>query len=421
MNRDNLAGFPARHVTADASARFIYLAEAIGRAFEPTQTQLDELERAYNATGDYLSECQEFDGLLTHVHAQGSRPLGTIVRPMDPEREGFDIDLVARLARAALTRYGGDTGAALLLQHLFTALNRYAQRHDLGIERWDRCVTLVYAGGMRADFAPVIDDPAFAFPHGQHHGRIPDRDLRRYLSTNPKGYCLGFDEIARIAPQFRMVEALNFAMDSVRKADVEPLPDAAQVFGRLLSRYVQLGKVHRNNSFAGLAKGKELAPTSVFLTTLFAKAYSVLAPQPHDGPLDLLFDIVELVPNLFERETLMGGDERWVLMNPCAQSDNLAESMNTRERQQAFVQWHRMLLADLAALQAAIDGNKGLDVVVKAVEAAFGNRAGQAVLQRGAQRRESNRMLGRASFIAAGSVTAVAPARAHTYFGGPVT
>jgi len=148
MNRDNLAGFPARRITADASARFTYLAEAIGRAFEPTQTQLDDLERAYNATGDYLSECPEFDGLLTHVHAQGSRPLGTIVRPMDPEREGFDIDLVARLARAALTRYGGDTGAALLLQHLFTALNRYAQRHDLGIERWDRCVTLVYAGGM---------------------------------------------------------------------------------------------------------------------------------------------------------------------------------------------------------------------------------------------------------------------------------
>jgi hypothetical protein len=32
-----------------------------------------------------------------------------------------------------------------------------------------------------------------------------------------------------------------------------------------------------------------------------------------------------------------------------------------------------------------------MDVVVKAVEGAFGNRAGQAVLQRGAQRRESNR------------------------------
>lgn len=38
MNRDNLASFPARRITADASARFTYLAEAIGRAFEPTQS-----------------------------------------------------------------------------------------------------------------------------------------------------------------------------------------------------------------------------------------------------------------------------------------------------------------------------------------------------------------------------------------------
>ncbi|MDZ5455794.1 nucleotidyltransferase domain-containing protein [Azohydromonas lata] len=420
MIREPIVGVPARTVTADASARFTYLAETIARAYEPSQTQLDDLERAYNATGDYLAECPEFDGLLTQVHAQGSRLMGTIVRPMDPKHEGFDIDLVARLARAALHRYGGGKGTVLLLDHLFTALSRYAKRHGLGIEKWERCVTLIYAGGMRADFAPVIDDPAYTLPYGEHHGRIPDRDLSRYLSTNPKGYCLGFDDVAKVSPVFNLVAALEANYDSVRKADVEPLPEASQVFGRLLSRFIQLGKVHRNIAFADVPSGKDLAPTSVFLTSLFSKAYAVLAPQPHDGPLDLFFAMVELVPMLFERELLAGGGEHWVLMNPCAQFDNLASSMNTVGRQQAFVQWHAKLLSDLNVLLAAVDSNKGLDVVVKAVERAFGSRASEAVLQRGAQRREGHRALHRAGFVVAGTLSAVAPARAHTYFGGPL-
>src|SRR5688572_19600485 len=91
-------------VSRRASARFTHLAETIARAYEPTDTQLAELQRAYESTGEFLVDCPEFDGLLTQVHAHGSRPLGTIVRP-SLQRDGWDIDLVARLARAALDRY----------------------------------------------------------------------------------------------------------------------------------------------------------------------------------------------------------------------------------------------------------------------------------------------------------------------------
>ncbi len=421
MNRDDNLPRAVRHVTAAASARFTYLAEAIARAFEPTATQLQELERAYNATGEHLIECAEFDGLVTLVHAQGSRQMGTIVRPMDAQREGFDIDLVVRLSKAALERYGAPGGAALLLEHLYIALKRYADRHGLGIERWERCVTLIYAGGMRADFAPVIDDPLHALQYGEHHGRIPDRERRSYLSTNPRGYCLGFEVAAKVAPVFRLSEALTANFAEARKVDVVPLPDAEEVFARLLSRFVQLGKVHRNTSFGDIPSGNDLAPTSVFLTSLFAKAYAILARQPHDGPLDLFFDIVELVPKLFEREILPYGGERWTLMNPFAQNDNLASSMNSSGRQQAFSQWHAKFVADLEALLGAVEGNRGLDAVTKVVEQAFGPRAKLAVLQHSAQRREGHRTLQRAGFVVAGTLPVVTPARAHTYFGGPTT
>lgn len=419
MNRDDNIQRAIRNVSAAASARFTYLAEAIACAFEPTPTQLEELERAYKATGEFLIECPELGRLVTQVHAQGSRPMGTIVRPMDVKRDGFDIDLVVRLSSGAFARYGGPGGPALLLEDLYVPLKRYSEQHGLGIKRWERCVTLIYAGGMRADFAPVIDDPIHALRYGEHHGRIPDRERKSYLSTNPRGYCLGFSDAAKVRPVFRLSEALTANFAEARKADVEPLPEATEVFARLLSRFVQLGKVHRNISFADIPSGNDIAPTSVFLTSLFAKAYAILASQPHDGPLDLFFDIVELVPKLFEREVLLGGGERWTLMNPYAQSDNLASSMNTSAHQQAFLQWHEKFVADLEALLGAVEGNQGLGAVTKAVEQAFGPRATQAVLQHNAQRRDGNRALLRAGFVVAGTLPVVTPARAHTYFGSP--
>ncbi|WP_234267604.1 hypothetical protein [Hydrogenophaga sp. NFH-34] len=211
----------------------------------------------------------------------------------------------------------------------------------------------------------------------------------------------------------------NSHFAEVRKADLVPLPEADEVFARLLSRFVQLGKMHRNVSFGELEAGSDIAPTSVFLTSLFAKAYVILAPKPHDGPLDLFFDIVELLPDLFEREIFQSGKEIWTLMNPCAQADNLAASMNDSKRQQAFSQWQKKFVTDLDGLLVAIEGNNGLDTVSKAVETAFGPRAKQAVLQHSAQRRESFRTLKQAGFVIAGAASVITPARAHTYFGGP--
>jgi len=418
MYRDPNLQRVARAVSARASARFAYLTETIARSFEPTPSQLEDLERAYNATGEYLVECKEFGGRVVQVHAQGSRQMGTIVRPRDSKREGFDIDLVVRLERGAFAEYGGPGGASLLLERLHTVMKRYADRYGLSIRRWERCITLTYAGGMQADFAPVIEDPSFTLPHGEHHGRIPDRELRSFLSTNPKGYCLGFDEAARVRPLFLQTEALSANFADASKADVEPLPNADEVFGRLLSRFVQLGKVHRNITFGDVHNGKDLAPSSVFITSLFSKAYTHLAPQPHDGPLDLFFDIVELLPYLFDREPAQDGGERWTLMNPYSHADNLASSMNTGGRQQAFLQWQKKLVADMEELQAAVDGNQGMDVVTRTVEKAFGPRASQVVLQRNAQRRETYRTLQKAGFVVAGTTPVVTPARAHTFFGG---
>ncbi len=336
----------------------------------------------------------------------------------DGSREGFDIDLIARLAPEARHKYAGDQGPALLLDHLHAALSRYASTHGLRLRRWERCATLEYAEGMCADIAPVIDAPLLSGPFANSHGLIPDRELRLFGSTNPRGYAKHFDLAAAISPNFSTTEIAVEAMDSAKRADVAPLPDVQEVFDRLLCRLVQLLKLHRNVTF-GSVTAQDLAPTSVFLTTLAAMAYAVEAPLPHASPLELLLDIVERMPLQFERRRLPDGSEEWRLPNPSAPSDNLAASMNSPARQAAFRSWHRRLLDDLKRILDAIEYRQGMDVLLEAVQTAFGPRGFHAVQQMESGRQERSREAGRTILLASAGATPVSvAARPHTFFGG---
>ena len=405
--------------STQSSARFFHLVDAIAQANEPTPTQLEALERSYNSTGEFLSTCSEFRGDLIQIHAHGSRQLGTIVRPRNGLREGFDIDLIARFTPEARRKYDGDRGPTLLLNRLHGALSRYAEAHGLRLHRWERCATLEYAEGMCADIAPVIDSPLLAAPFGDTHGLIPDRELQRFESTNPRGYAKHFDLAAAISPNF--TAALSFsaeAMDSVTRADVTPLPDAQEVFGRLLCRLVQLLKLHRNVAFGAAQSGQDMAPTSVFLTTLAVKSYSMEAPKPHESPLELLLDIVESMPLHFERISQPDGTEQWVLPNPSAPKDNLAESMNSPARQEAFFFWHRKLIGDLKRILCTIEHHEGMDVLLKALEIAFGPRGAGAIQQAEAERRSISRAVGRVTLLSSMTAAPISvQARSHTFFG----
>jgi len=305
-----------------------------------------------------------------------------------------------------------------LLDHLHGALSRYAGAHGLRLHRWERCATLEYAEGMCADIAPVIDAPLLAVPFGATHGHIPDRELRLFDSTNPRGYSKHFDLAATISLNFTAKVRFAEAMDSIAKAEVEPLPDAQEVLDRLLCRLVQLLKLHRNVAFGVAQAGQDMAPSSVFLTTLAAMAYVVEAPQPHESPLELLLDIVERMPLHFKRISLPDGSEEWVLPNPSAPKDNLAASMKSQARQQAFLSWHGRLISDLKRILYAIENHEGMDVLLKALQSAFGPRGAGAIQQQEAQRREVSRVAGRVTLISSGAIAPVSvAARPHTYFG----
>src|SRR4051812_5892644 len=102
---------PVRPQVSDRSSGYFFqLVELIGRHHEPTKTQLEELESSYLSTGDFLAECGEFEGLMREIYPHGSRQLGTLTRPMDNSRDGYDIDLIAGFDSTAMRLYGGDGG-----------------------------------------------------------------------------------------------------------------------------------------------------------------------------------------------------------------------------------------------------------------------------------------------------------------------
>ena len=411
--RDPIPPFGRRRLSERTSAAVLYLVEVVARAYEPTDTELAELDRSYESTSQFLVECPELEGFFEQVHAHGSRQLGTLTRAVDPAREGCDIDLAVRLAAGAWHRFN----PAQLLNRVGGALERYADRYGLEIKRSERCITLTYAGGITADFAPIIDDPNLHALYGEFHARIPDRERRGYLPTNPRGFCFMFEAATKIVPRFSLRETVAKAYAEIRGQEVLPLPDAEEIFGRLLCRFVQGAKIHRNVAFHGSEELRRLRPSSIFLTTLLLIAYEIEAPKLHDGPLDLMLDMVELIPSLFGRQPRPGGGETWSLPNPTAPGDDLAASMNEPGKQAAFSNWHAALRRDLQRLLDAVEDNTGLDDVLNIVESSFGERARAAVERYARNRREAVRGAGRAAGIVGATLSLTGVARANTHFG----
>lgn len=414
MNRDPLPLPTKRQLSTATGFKFFGLVDAVAKHNEPTPTQLDALERSYNSTAEFIMSSPEFRDLILLVHPQGSRALGTIIRPTRYRTDGFDIDSVMRLKRAAMLKYGHNPVA--LINDLHTVVKRYADMHGLNLTRWERCVTLEYADGMCVDITPIIEDVRVGVRYGETHARVPDRNLKLFEPTNPKGLSDAFSDAARVQAMFTINKSMTFDSASVR-GELEPLPDAVEVQSRLLSRLVQMLKLHRNVAFGSAGAGPDFSPKSVFITVLAATAYASRAPIAHDSPLDLLLDIVDNMPLFIQCQRLPGGGEYWELANVTAPGDNLASGMNTPQHQQAFREWHARLKTDLESLLQCLEQRLGFDQLLEIVQRCFGTRAAQA-----AQELESSRATPQSArrFVTVGTVGTGAlllPSRGHTFYG----
>lgn len=408
MKREDLV-LPLGRLKRETRRQTFSVLSAIARSHSPTQTMLDQMESAYRGTGKFLAESRAFGDTLDEVHPQGSRAIGTTIRPT--AHVEFDIDLVARLRGEGLQRYNFQGGQKKLLDDLHTVLSEYGRIHCLPVKRRARCVSLMYSNDMHADITPVINSPLYGPLHGDTHGLVPDRELQSFMGTNPLGYKRWFEVIAKLHPVFFS----QFTLDSaeVRAADIVPLPPAQEVFDRFLCRMIQVAKIHRNKFFLDRT---DCAPTSIFLTTLIATQYLKLSQIPHQDELELFMAVVASLPSAFEVRYVNGAEEWW-LLNSTTRNENVACRMNTPQRQAGFRTWLAALARDLTEMSENIEYGRGNDQTLSIVRSAYGQRSVDSVRSDILDNVNSRRGANSVILLSAASMPAVARSRSHTFDG----
>jgi len=211
------------------------------------KTMHDRAIGHYEAVGKWLAAD---DGVLgsgnMRVYPQGSVATGTTNHPLRSNEFDFDAVCEADL----------DIGPLEMLNAVESRLRAndiYAPR----IERKNRCIRLIYKNDFHIDMLPA--KPNFDLPVGCV--LVPDRELRAWKHSAPKGYAHWFRGRCRI---FTVKNALAERM-------VEPAPDHEEFEDKyVLQHVVQLLKRARDVAFE---EREEFAPVSIVLTTLAGVHY----------------------------------------------------------------------------------------------------------------------------------------------------
>ena len=206
------------HTFEERQLQVVGILEAVCQSLEPTPSQTTLAKQRYEGVGGWLAKSDDPVLRSIVVYLQGSTALGTVVRPISFNE--FDVDLVAhvpdldiQISPAAQKKAIGDR---LRANGNYSAL----------MEEMARCWRLNYAGEFHMDITPSIANPNCRFG-GE---LVPDRTLKRWKPSNPKGYRRLFDERAKLMPVIRVRKRI--AADSMH-ANVEPYPEPVGLKGIL--------------------------------------------------------------------------------------------------------------------------------------------------------------------------------------------
>ena len=370
--------------------------DEIGEALEPSATQQQRAEVSYLAVGAWLAEDPRLKE--TQIYAQGSAAHGTMNKPIG--RNEHDVDLICHIP--TLTEA---TAPAILKAMVGERLRENSRYRDI-LEEMPRCWRLNYAGDFHLDITPSILNAA-CINGGE---LVPDKRLRAYKASNPKGYRDLFARRASLQPMQRV------SRDGiVAKSDVEPFPTHGAK--GILRRTVQLLKRHRDIAFVA-TNAPETAPLSIIITTLASQGYEWCVTHHHyDNELDLLCDTVRAMP-WFIRHDVQDGSRTHLILNETTDGENFAEKWNAEPaRAAAFTQWHERALRDFERLAATA----GLDQLGAELEAALGKEPVAKAMNNTVQAIGTARTAGRLGVSVGAGLslrsTASTAVRPNTFFG----
>jgi hypothetical protein len=370
-------------LTASANPLFDELLDDVCAALRLTDAQHQSAETKYKGVGEWLA--QTGSGLALYrpeIYPQGSVALQTTVKPRTKDacdHEEYDVDLVCQILAYHLDP----------MTVYWLVVTRLREHKDYAgrMELLKRCIRLNYAGQFHLDILPAI-------PDGRHGGTcvlVPDRKLKDWTESNPRGFAHWF----RGRAVHRLVEA--------RKT--EPLP-ANEPSARKapLKRAVQLLKRHRDVVF----NGDDDAPRSVVLTTLAGHHYAGEA-RATDALLGVLNGIIH------EIEATSGP---LVVRNPTNEAEIFSEAWA------ADPTAYRVFVDYIYALRDKVEAllhTTGMEKIAAAISELFGETIARKAVESYTQRQQALREDGKLRFSGSAGLTiasnGTAPIPRNTFFG----
>ena len=318
----------APHLTA-ANADLDYLLAQVARALQLTPEQYALAVEHYQAVAGWLAASgSPLAPFKPWIYPQGSMALETTVRPRS--REEYDLDLVCQMLSTGMT--------ALELYNAVYARLRDHKTYAPMLEKKNRCVRLNYAHNFHLDIIP-------AEPDGVRGGTaivVPDRALRDWTSSNPRGYVAWFTDRTRVS------------ITELRKK-VDPVPHPTPSDEKpALTIAVQLMKRRRD-----MLCDESTAPRSVVLTTL--------AGEHYHGTDCVITGMAQIVAGIQQR-IRDAHPGRIIVCNPTNSGEKFCESFEGQGCYTAFKWFINQLEQDIARIAVA----QGIPALQKVLAETFG-------------------------------------------------
>ncbi len=228
----------------------------IAQELQLNQDRINRMESAYRAVSEVLEADKEFfQDLKIEVYAQGSKRIGTTVRPINGD--DFDLDIVLHI----YDPYYKHTPAEIFNSLVRVLSNNETYKPMIQIKK--RCVRINYKSDFHMDILPACMPNDFEY----QAIKIPEKTLKSWSSGNPKGFAEWFKRIAKSVKE----SVLMRFSDSLIKAEVETEDLPSELYTKTpLQRAVQLIKRYRDIYF----EDKEIKVSSIVITTLCAYYYN---------------------------------------------------------------------------------------------------------------------------------------------------
>lgn len=242
------------YFTLGAEEQLNDLLNRIGSKLQLDNTRKERAKTSYETLCNWIKNDKAyFNNYEIDFYSQGSYRTGTTVKPLTGDE--FDLDFVLEVKGNWKSE-----NPLQILSHLTRRLKENNTYKNI-VEVKTRCVRVNYANEFHIDVLPGFPEEKYS---ENDKIKVPDRDIKNWTDSNPKGYAKWFDDICK---KYNTIRIEKRAI-----ASVEPLPESPPYeFIEPLRRAVQLIKRFRDNYY----KDKDIsAPRSIVLTTLAADYYN---------------------------------------------------------------------------------------------------------------------------------------------------